>query len=86
MWLGAPRVGFTRLLGWLGHAEESEALLWARRSTHCAGCLPWEPSLDWYKFSLVDSMIAHDRTTDAMGNGRGPISVILIRDAPTKKK
>jgi REP element-mobilizing transposase RayT len=32
--LGVPRIGFTRgLLGWLGHGEESEALLWARRST-----------------------------------------------------
>jgi len=29
-WVRAPRVGFTRgLLGWLGHAEESEALPWA---------------------------------------------------------
>jgi hypothetical protein len=34
--MDAPRVGFTRgFLGWLGHVEESEALLWARRSALC---------------------------------------------------
>ena len=65
--LGAPRVGFTRgRLGWLGHAEEFEALPWARQSALCYVQLLWP-----------DSAAAHgwgaERVCGGFGNHPGPV-------------
>ena len=58
--MGASRVGFTRgLLGWLGHAEESEALLWARRFTLC-----------YVQLLSPDSATAHEWGAEQILNGK----------------